>query len=320
MYLGLVSWVPQARANGLDAVKTALGVVAGLGVGAALYVNYRKQRNDEVGGAREHDRLFTDRYTKAAEQLGHPAAAVRLAGMYAIARIADDSERDRSTCLEVICGYLRMPYDPMVPDADPLEGNVRLTAQRLLEERLRPDHPGFWDEADVDLTGACLIDAAFTRCRFRKAQFIKARFHGATLVSLADFTWRTWFDGAHFFDTAWFGFSNFHNQSSFKGTEFHGEADFHGARFGGDVVVRFTGATFHDRFGFEHVAHVNEIDFSDAEFSSTHSLVWSEGCSLIDGKLEPASEDEPMTGGRGRRSRLRRGERNPGDCCDQYSS
>jgi hypothetical protein len=37
---------------------------------------------------------------------------VRLAGVYAIAGLADDWEENRRTCVDVLCVYLRMPYEP----------------------------------------------------------------------------------------------------------------------------------------------------------------------------------------------------------------
>lgn len=51
---------------------------------------------------------FTDRYTKAIDQLdAKKALAVRLGGLYALERIAHDSPRDRATIAEVLCAYAR---------------------------------------------------------------------------------------------------------------------------------------------------------------------------------------------------------------------
>jgi hypothetical protein len=88
-----------------DVVKIVLAVVAGLGASVGLTVSYRRQRGEEAGA-------FTSRYTAAAEQLGHEKAAVRLAGVYALARLADEWAPQRQTCIDVLCAYVRMPYDP----------------------------------------------------------------------------------------------------------------------------------------------------------------------------------------------------------------
>jgi hypothetical protein len=53
---------------------------------------------------------FAKRYQDAATQLGHDKAAVRLAGVYAMARLADDWRDQRQSCIDVLCAYLRMPW------------------------------------------------------------------------------------------------------------------------------------------------------------------------------------------------------------------
>ena len=50
---------------------------------------------------------------RPSEQLGdYKPAAVRSAGVYAMAGLADDWEANRQTCVDVLCAYLRMPYEP----------------------------------------------------------------------------------------------------------------------------------------------------------------------------------------------------------------
>jgi hypothetical protein len=85
---------------------------------------------------------FAKRYQDAAKQLGHDKAPVRLAGVYAMARLADDWDDQRQTCVDVLCAYLRMPFPPdtiPVPsDSDNTqELQVRIAAQRLLEDHFR---------------------------------------------------------------------------------------------------------------------------------------------------------------------------------------
>jgi hypothetical protein len=54
-------------------------------------------------------RLFNERFTTAAGQLGSETPAVRLAGVYAMAGLADDWTDQRQTCIDVLCAYLRLP-------------------------------------------------------------------------------------------------------------------------------------------------------------------------------------------------------------------
>lgn len=78
-------------------MKLAFAVVAGLGGGVALVVDFRRPRILEVDAAGQRDltRLLTERFGAAAQQFGDDAAAVRLAGVYALAAVADEWTEQR---------------------------------------------------------------------------------------------------------------------------------------------------------------------------------------------------------------------------------
>src|SRR5215467_5512118 len=68
--------------------------------------------------AEQRTRTLNERFATAAEQLGgDKPPAVQLAGVYAMAVLADDWVKNRQTCVDVLCAYLRMPYEPD-PGAD----------------------------------------------------------------------------------------------------------------------------------------------------------------------------------------------------------
>jgi ABC-type transporter Mla subunit MlaD len=63
--------------------------------------------------AEQRIRTLNERFATAARQLGDDKPpAVRLAGVYAMAGLADDWAENRQTCVDVLCAYLRMPYEP----------------------------------------------------------------------------------------------------------------------------------------------------------------------------------------------------------------
>lgn len=91
----------------LDAVKIALSIVAGGGALFALYLAVRRQMTAERDlrarlDAQAHTeddaraRRVTEPYTKAADQLGSEKAPVRLAGLYALERLAKVTAVNRS--------------------------------------------------------------------------------------------------------------------------------------------------------------------------------------------------------------------------------
>ena len=119
------------RVKAITDTRTAL--LAGLvGIGAlgTFWINSRNVRlTAETLGLAEQsqkdtvkdaiERRVTELYTKAADQLGSEKAPVRLAGLYALERLAQDNPSQRQTIVNVICAYLQMPYTP--PGAAPVE-------------------------------------------------------------------------------------------------------------------------------------------------------------------------------------------------------
>ena len=84
----------------LDAVKAFISAVSTIGTiiaGIGLFVNY--QHNNE--------RLITERFSKAIEQLGSDKLEVRLGGIYALERISKDSSKDYWTVMEVLTAFVR---------------------------------------------------------------------------------------------------------------------------------------------------------------------------------------------------------------------
>lgn len=139
---------------------------------------------------------ITELYTHAVDQLGAKDAPVRLGGLYALERLAQNNPTQRQTIVNVICAYLRMPYTP--PDDHPpgedapeeaysryeqrrQELQVRLTAQRILEAHLRPKEAAvFWADIDLDMTEAHLHQLNLSTCHIHQAQFDGAQFTGNT--------------------------------------------------------------------------------------------------------------------------------------------
>ncbi|WP_189246288.1 pentapeptide repeat-containing protein [Streptosporangium pseudovulgare] len=281
LLLGAGWSVAEATAR-QGAIQTALAAGAGVGAAVTLMLAFRRQRHQEhaahvtaylaernaalaeqVADNTKHDateRRVTDLYTKAAEQLGHDKAAVRLAGLYALERLAQDNPGHRQTIVNVICAYLRMPYTPPEPapapdperdhkaalraarrrhqaaragvalPAEPAprqedgdregELQVRLTAQRILAAHLRDDRP-------ADRRSTLPAAPAFW-------EGMSLDLTGATLIDF-DLT------GGHATEAV-FDKATFAGDVRFVGAIFAGDVRFNGATFTGDAW--FNGATF----------------------------------------------------------------------------
>src|SRR6266566_1266631 len=96
--------------------------------------------------AEQRTRTLNERFATAAEQLGSDKPAVRLAGVYAMAGLADDWPENRQTCVDVLCAYLRLPYDPDPAERAAYRANreVRHTVIRVITAHLKDDAPVSW--------------------------------------------------------------------------------------------------------------------------------------------------------------------------------
>lgn len=94
-----------------EARKTLSQIIGGFIVivsliltGANLAVT---QRETEKNRSLALEGQITDRFTKAIAQLGDEKIEVRLGGIYALERVANDSEKDYWTIMEVLTAYVR---------------------------------------------------------------------------------------------------------------------------------------------------------------------------------------------------------------------
>jgi hypothetical protein len=161
--------------------------------------------------AEQRIRTLNERFATAAEQLGSDKpAAVRLAGVYAMAGLADDWEENRQTCVDVLCAYLRMPYEPDPGDEAPkperlafrASRDVRHTVIRVITAHLKEDAAVSWQGLNFDFTGVVFDGGDFTGATFSsgKVCFGGAEFsHGRVSFSRATFSvGEVGFDDAEF--------------------------------------------------------------------------------------------------------------------------
>ncbi|MGN9920238.1 pentapeptide repeat-containing protein [Micromonospora palomenae] len=289
----------------IEAIKYGVGAIAAGGAAAALLLAVRRQRFSEhihehtVSDAAE--RRVTELYTKAVEQLGSSDAAVRLGGLYALERLAQNNPDQRQTIVNVLCAYLRMPYlPPAVPAANataagkpltelPLissihtsdiardarqELQVRLTAQGILTSHLSllagidQQHKAALAQnsdqpfwLDIDLD---LTGAVLVDWNLERGRLRRAVFSQATFSGDARF------DKATFAGDASFSEATFTGDASFSEATFTGDASFSEATFTGDAS--FSEATFTGDASFSEATFTGDASFSEATFTGDASF------------------------------------------------
>ena len=197
--------------------------------------------------AEQRTRTLNERFVTAAGQLGDDKpAAVRLAGVYATAGLADDWSENRQTCVDVLCAYLRMPYEPDPGDEVPgperlafrASREVRHTVIRVISAHLKDGAEVSWQGLNFDFTGAVFDGGDFSRARFSDGT---VSFRGAKFSDRAVTFMMARFSGGH----VWFSDAEFcAGTVSFDFAEFSGSTvSFTGAEFSGGLVL-FRRATF----------------------------------------------------------------------------
>ncbi|MFZ2117639.1 MAG: pentapeptide repeat-containing protein [Pseudonocardiaceae bacterium] len=283
----------------LDAIRTAGTLVIGTGGAVALLLTARRQRYTELALVHTDrdatERRITELYTKAAELLGSDQAPVRLAGLYALERLAHSTAEHRQTVVDVICAYLRMPYTPLQRSyrspglarrrrvrplsdrpacATPTslrsgqeraeqELQVRPTAQNILYRNFSRDGPHrlrWWYPVTLYLPTWEGIQLDLTEARLLEFSLSQCRLWSA------DFT-RAQFTGKANFELAEFDY-----EVSFKKAQFTGEANFSYAQFAvwGDFrshKADFENAQFAGRANFEYATFTRRANFEGATFS-----------------------------------------------------
>ena len=90
--------------------RTLAQILAGCGLLVGLYWTSRRVKATEENVRVAEEGHITERFTKAIEQLGQKGPdnmAIRLGGIYALERIAKDSEKDHGPIMEVLTAYMR---------------------------------------------------------------------------------------------------------------------------------------------------------------------------------------------------------------------
>jgi hypothetical protein len=261
----------DARLKAITDTRTAL--FAGLlGVGALLtfWLNSRVYRITARTLEVTEQGHITERYTKAIEQLGHTELGIRLGGIYALERIAVDSERDHPTVVEVLSTFIR--------EGSGKQG-ARWAAQETAQDVAQTDTPA--RESDATPRPATDVQAALTvlgrlpqRPGIRRADLSRAQLSGA-LLNGANLS------GAWFFGTVLSGARL--ERADLSGAQF-GEADLSGAWLSG---ANLSGADL--PMADLSSAWLVRADLSDTELGAANlSGAWLVDADLSDATLTMA--------------------------------
>jgi len=170
-------------------------IIGGLVVLLGLYATFKNVRVAEEG-------KLTERFSKAVELLGSEKLDVRLGGIYALERIAHDSQKDHWTVMEVLTAFVREQSEnqrhrikeekalvsrlneqqikdlelPEIKICDDIQAVLTVIGRRHWVEKETPYQR-------LDLSNTFLEKADFSGANFHQANFTNAELSGANFFN-----------------------------------------------------------------------------------------------------------------------------------------
>ena len=276
----LAGWRIGATHDPLDRIKVTLTALGGVGAVGYLVIKYRERAALERGEADE-------KLVRAVQQLGDASPQVRIAGVYALADVADTYEGPyHQRVVDILCGYLRT--DRLLKDANgdtryatnddgtpnydqPLsaDGAVESTILSVLTSHLRANRSttqGPWSDCNIDLHRTTLTETVdFSGTIINKFTCKATTFEDRSTFSEAKFKQEADFSNSIFRKFAWFNGVNFSDSAKFWGTSFEMVAVFDTSTFEGEVI--FGGCTFKKGAHFTGVKFAGDCKFRETKFA-----------------------------------------------------
>jgi hypothetical protein len=211
-------WVPEWMANQIHFTtakdwaeyvsstrSTLVNVIGGLAVAVTIYFTFQNYLVSR-------ETLATESFSKAVEKLGSDKVSVRLGGIYALARIAQQSSTVYFSIMQILAAHIQAQFDVDKAETTPRPTHCPIEVQSILTiigERYWPDLEGY----RIDLSYSRITQAWMPRADFHEIYFWGSKldnvnFQGAKL------------DGADFKDAV-LDHCNF-DGASLAGTNFQG--------------------------------------------------------------------------------------------------
>jgi uncharacterized protein YjbI with pentapeptide repeats len=192
---GTLTAAEKARAIN-DVRATLLQGIGGAVILLGAYLTYRQLQTGREQLQIAQQGQVTERFSRAIDQLGHGGLDVRLGGIYALERIANDFPDDRATIAEVLTAFVRghAPWPPRLPGQycakAPIEEVPELQVRApdlqaaltvLARRQLPPKPSGRLDLHATDLRKAILDGANLREADLDSANLHEASLNGANL-------------------------------------------------------------------------------------------------------------------------------------------
>ena len=243
-----------------------------------------KSRRDET---RSMEDRIERQVAEAVRMLGEEASSTKIAGVYALANIADKYKREyKQLVVDVLCGYIRTPRSN--------DKAVESTITNVIKVHLLSDKHNYWKERSK-LVQQINDDELWCECNFDFHEVVfndyvswdHVTFAGEVSFYGAKFLYYITFDGSFFMCNPSFRNTEFSQSADFGNVEFHDHIGFLGTKFQDD-------ADFHNSFYaygvyFDYVEFSGNVDFCTAEFKISEANDDTKALYKVDSERNPYS-------------------------------
>ena len=154
----------------LEVVKTLGIALTGLGLLSSVWEGLEDRRLAQ-------ERLITERFSKAVEQLkSENDLTVRIGGIYALERIAKDSDRDYWTIMDVLTSYVREQAPLSTQESKDIPSNDLQAVLTVISRREKPKPEGISSAVDLSMTNLTFAD--FKNANLDGANLEEANLYG----------------------------------------------------------------------------------------------------------------------------------------------
>lgn len=271
-----VNQSPEARtaAENLSVAQLVVLILGFIGVVVTAIIAFQRQANDEARLGYELSREQHQRFSDAAEMLAHDSPVMQLAGLnrlWELATSVPESKAMRSSCISLICGWLRATS----PAAMPLNWELRppqqkvaieeavLMLARLLHHRDEEATYGRQPRYSLDLSGTTLPSLTLEGRLLNALILTDSVLVGKVILHRAIIGTAN-FDGTHFHDIVSLVDAQIQSRYSMKGATFHRGLVAEKVAFGEEM--QSANATFEGNTAFIETHFAGHADFTSAQF------------------------------------------------------
>ncbi|SDG05853.1 Pentapeptide repeat-containing protein [Methanolobus vulcani] len=161
---------------------TLVQILGGIVLFAGVYFTWRRVSATEKNVLILEEGQITERFTRAVEHLGSDKTEIRLGGIYALERIAKDSEKDHWSIMEILTAYIRENSPRKLADDSGIDDILPIEIRSIIEVINWRNNESENEHNVLDFSYSYLQYANFNSSKLKYASFVDSYIWGGKFV------------------------------------------------------------------------------------------------------------------------------------------